>query len=166
MKEYGNDELIVYWSPELCVHAKACVRILPGVFRPDERPWVNLEGASAREVILAVDRCPSGALRYSLSAGSSLPEEAADGPGRARPLAVEEGRPAGVSPDTDVVITVTSNGPLLTQGNVRLVGIDGKAIDRAGRLALCRCGESSSRPFCDGAHARKGWRVDPETGKD
>ena len=53
----------------------------------------------------------------------------------------------------DVVITPYRDGPLLVRGPVRLVDQDGNEIE-TGRdpVALCRCGKSRMRPFCDGSH--------------
>jgi CDGSH-type Zn-finger protein len=53
----------------------------------------------------------------------------------------------------DVVITPYRDGPLLVRGPFRLEDQDGNAID-PGRetVALCRCGKSRIRPFCDGSH--------------
>jgi CDGSH-type Zn-finger protein len=53
----------------------------------------------------------------------------------------------------EVVITPYRDGPLLVRGPVRLVDQDGNEIE-AGRdpVALCRCGKSRMRPFCDGSH--------------
>lgn len=53
----------------------------------------------------------------------------------------------------DVVITPYRDGPLLVRGPVRVVDQDGNEIgtDRD-PVALCRCGKSRMRPFCDGSH--------------
>jgi CDGSH-type Zn-finger protein len=53
----------------------------------------------------------------------------------------------------DVVITPYRDGPLIVRGPVRLSDQDGNVI-AAGRetIALCRCGKSRMRPFCDGTH--------------
>ena len=53
----------------------------------------------------------------------------------------------------DVVITPYRDGPLIVRGPVRLSDQDGNEIE-AGRetIALCRCGKSRMRPFCDGTH--------------
>jgi CDGSH-type Zn-finger protein len=53
----------------------------------------------------------------------------------------------------DVVITPYRDGPLLVRGPFRLQDQDGREID-VGRdtVALCRCGKSRIRPFCDGSH--------------
>jgi len=54
---------------------------------------------------------------------------------------------------SDVVITPYRNGPLLVRGPVRLTDQDGREIELdRGTVALCRCGKSRMRPFCDGTH--------------
>jgi CDGSH-type Zn-finger protein len=54
---------------------------------------------------------------------------------------------------SEVVITPYRDGPLLVRGPVRLTDQEGREIelDRA-TVALCRCGKSRTRPFCDGTH--------------
>jgi CDGSH-type Zn-finger protein len=56
-------------------------------------------------------------------------------------------------PREDVVITPYRDGPLLVRGPFTLQDQDGNVID-VGRktVALCRCGKSRMRPFCDGTH--------------
>ena len=51
-------------------------------------------------------------------------------------------------------MNVAANGPLLVKGPVTLNDSDGNAYDLAGKemIALCRCGASENKPFCDGAH--------------
>ena len=61
---YENGEIIVYWDSELCIHSGNCVRALPEVFKPRERPWVKIDRATVAEIKRAIDSCPSGALRY------------------------------------------------------------------------------------------------------
>ena len=55
----------------------------------------------------------------------------------------------------DVRIRMRPNGPLLVEGPFELVDSDGNAYsinpDKPA-IALCRCGQSANRPFCDGAH--------------
>lgn len=64
---------------------------------------------------------------------------------------------------SDVKITILKNGPYIVSGAVELLGADGKPIkpeDAGGKLALCRCGLSEEKPFCDGSHRRKEWADD------
>lgn len=51
-------------------------------------------------------------------------------------------------------ITVRNSGPIRIEGEFVIYDQDGKAFDLAGRTAisLCRCGQSSNKPFCDGTH--------------
>ena len=59
-------------------------------------------------------------------------------------------------------ITVRQNGPYLVEGDdVKLVDWNGNQylpVNRV-RFALCRCGGSTNKPFCDGTHSRIGFRA-------
>jgi CDGSH-type Zn-finger protein len=59
----------------------------------------------------------------------------------------------------DVTITVRTNGPYLVQGPVRIVDPSGNVFpfNAEKPVALCRCGQSSKRPFCDGTHKQCGF---------
>lgn len=60
-----------------------------------------------------------------------------------------------------VSIEACPNGPLLLRGDFELVDGDGETIDPGRRtVALCRCGMSSVKPFCDGTHKATGFRTD------
>ena len=60
---------------------------------------------------------------------------------------------------SDVVIQVRPNGPYLVNGPFQLVDGNGAAypIEAGKAVALCRCGQSENRPFCDGAHRTSGF---------
>ena len=63
-----------------------------------------------------------------------------------------------VAPDARATITPYRDGPLIVRGDFRLVDQDGQEIDPGRRtVALCRCGRSSIKPFCDGTHKRSGF---------
>ncbi len=56
--------------------------------------------------------------------------------------------------DNEVNITVNLNGPYIVKGQITLMDADGNAFPVKGdRIALCRCGQSSKKPFCDGTHS-------------
>jgi CDGSH-type Zn-finger protein len=57
-------------------------------------------------------------------------------------------------------ITPLHNGPLRIEGEFQIFDAQGNAFGLAGRtaLSLCRCGHSGNKPFCDGSHARMGFR--------
>jgi CDGSH-type Zn-finger protein len=60
-----------------------------------------------------------------------------------------------------VSIEACPNGPLLLRGDFELVDADGRAIDQGRRtVALCRCGMSAIKPFCDGTHKATGFRTE------
>ena len=63
-KEYTNGELTVIWDSSKCIHSGNCVRNARKVFKPQERPWVQMENGTTEEIKAAVDKCPSGALSY------------------------------------------------------------------------------------------------------
>lgn len=60
--EYTNRDVTIIWKPELCAHAGICVKILPKVYNPKNRPWIKPENATSNEIIKQVNQCPSGAL--------------------------------------------------------------------------------------------------------
>ena len=51
-------------------------------------------------------------------------------------------------------ITPTDNGPYLVEGNVSVLDAEGNAYEVTGAIALCRCGLSATKPFCDGSHEK------------
>jgi uncharacterized Fe-S cluster protein YjdI len=134
MKEYATDEIVVEWEPRLCFHSQNCVRSLPQVFDDSRRPWIKVAAAAADEVEAAVARCPSGALRTRRPGVVSTPPQ----------------RP----PD----VRASENGPLLVSGDVRILDADGTLLFEGDSAALCRCGGSSNKPFCDGTHKKNGFR--------
>lgn len=66
-KKYDNGEVTVIWKPDLCQHSGNCVRGLPQVFDPKQKPWINVQGADTGKIIDQVKKCPSGALSYQLN---------------------------------------------------------------------------------------------------
>ncbi|NVO16551.1 MAG: CDGSH iron-sulfur domain-containing protein [Rhodoplanes sp.] len=60
-----------------------------------------------------------------------------------------------------VTIKGVANGPLLIAGPVEIVTGTGHTIVKTAHAALCRCGQSGSKPFCDGAHAKVGFTAAP-----
>jgi putative redox protein len=62
-RTYTNGEINVLWDSDLCTHCEACWRGLPQVFDPKARPWVNVLGATSKEIVEQVAKCPSGALK-------------------------------------------------------------------------------------------------------
>lgn len=61
-KEYTNGEVTILWTPSKCIHSGICVKTLPKVYNPKEKPWVKIQNASSKELIEQVSKCPSAAL--------------------------------------------------------------------------------------------------------
>lgn len=61
-KEYSNGEITIVWQPSLCIHSGVCVKTLPKVYHPKEKPWITIENATTEALINQVALCPSGAL--------------------------------------------------------------------------------------------------------
>jgi len=60
---------------------------------------------------------------------------------------------------TETTIQTAKNGPLLVKGPLQLLDPEGKAIQVSGEtFALCRCGHSAKKPFCDGSHKKVGFQ--------
>lgn len=66
-KVYTKDNLRIIWHPDLCQHAGVCVRTLPKVYRPQDKPWIKPEHATVEDLMEQIDRCPSGALSYEFT---------------------------------------------------------------------------------------------------
>lgn len=137
LRSYEGEGIVVHWEPKLCIHTANCLRALPPVFNVDRRPWVNVTAANAGAIAAAVESCPTGALSYMRTDG----EPAEDAP-----------VPARVQPRT--------NGPLFVRGSIVIIDSQGNAVREATRLALCRCGQSANKPYCDLSHRAAGFRAE------
>jgi CDGSH-type Zn-finger protein len=60
-----------------------------------------------------------------------------------------------------VKISIRPNGPYLVEGDVEVVDVNGNKVDTSTRpkIALCRCGASVTKPFCDGTHSKIGFQA-------
>lgn len=134
LQVYEHEGLRVTFDARRCIHAAECIRHLPQVFDAAARPWITPERAGATDVIAAVQRCPTGALHVALN-----------------------NEPVSLPPD-DVSVKAMRNGPLYVRGTSRIINEQGEEILADERFALCRCGESRRKPFCDGSHRTSGFR--------
>jgi len=131
---YANDAIEVHWEPKLCIHVKNCVNGLGRVFDPERRPWVDVDAADADAIATTILTCPTGALHFRRIDGGSQEE-----------------------PEPETTVEPRPNGPLFVRGRVHIVDDDGRLIREDTRVALCRCGGSANKPFCDGTHRRIGF---------
>jgi len=127
-KEYTNGEITVVWKRGLCFHAGECVKGSPNVFKPKEKPWIQMEGDNSANLMATIDKCPSGALSYYKNG-----EEQSE-------------------PEVNVEVQMKPNGPIVVQANMTVVHEDGSRETKGPRASFCRCTKSANMPFCDGAH--------------
>jgi CDGSH-type Zn-finger protein/ferredoxin len=136
LKRYDGREITVTDNRGTCCHFGNCTDHLPEVFGERPNGFVQPDAASKQEIIDIVRACPSGALGYALDGVAYAGEQRAPS------------------------IVVSKNGPYYVRGGIDLH--DTQRNDGASRehYALCRCGRSKNKPFCDGSH----WNVfvDPD----
>jgi len=134
-KEYHNGDLTVVWKPSICIHSGICVQMLPDVYDPKGKPWIQPENASIDELKNQIKQCPSGALSFYMKSEQDEPTQEED----------------------FVKIHARANGSLLIEGMLEVTKPDGTVEIRKGRATFCRCGASQNMPFCDGSHKKTGF---------
>jgi CDGSH-type Zn-finger protein/uncharacterized Fe-S cluster protein YjdI len=123
------------WDRRLCIHVQECTRAHGELFVSGRKPWGEPDRGEVDYVAEVVRRCPTGALTLTRKDGG----------------AGELAEPANK-------VVVSNHGPLYVTGEL---DIDGAAEDMSGvrfRAALCRCGDSKNKPFCDNTHEAAGFR--------
>ena len=135
IKEYSNGEVTVVWEAEKCIHSAMCVKGLPEVFQPKERPWIKIDSGTTDKIIETVKKCPSGALSYYMTNSADKASET-----------------------LDTKVEVLENGPLLVYGTLKVTHKDGKQETKNKTTAFCRCGASQNKPYCDGAHIKQDFK--------
>jgi CDGSH-type Zn-finger protein len=139
-ESFEGPTLVLDDAKALCAFARFC--------DPKGQVW-NLvqrsdQPASARLVAQQAGDCPGGRLRA-----------------RQRERAGSEGR--DIEPHFEPSIGLVQDtakgvsGPLWVRGGVPVFSADGRAYEIRNRVALCRCGASRNKPFCDGSHASSGF---------
>ena len=131
IQTYAGEKITVRFDPNRCMHAGKCVRELPEVFKPNDRPWVYPDAADAADIETMVLTCPSGALSCEVEGKAKL----------------------GIKPEKNSV-TIMPDGPLYLHAEMTIKGEDQPTC----RAALCRCGATKNPPFCDGAHKQAGFK--------
>jgi CDGSH-type Zn-finger protein/uncharacterized Fe-S cluster protein YjdI len=135
LSRYPGKDADVVWDERLCIHIGECSRAKGDLFVGGRKPWCQPDLASVAEVVDVIERCPSGALSYEVKDGKTVE------------------RPAARN-----TIAVAYDGPLFARGDL---AIQGAQSDMAGvrfRAALCRCGQSKGKPFCDNSHEAAGFK--------
>lgn len=136
-ERYQGPELTIVDNRFICAHVGACTDGLPEVFRYGQEPWIDPTGADAARIESVIRQCPSGALTFA------------------------RGGDAVRDFGNDPAITVSRNGPYYVVGGCELdTDAWGEGASRE-HYALCRCGQSRNKPFCDGSHWEAGFE-DPD----
>ena len=127
-ENYAGEKITIHDNRGICAHAGRCTDGLASVFRLKEEPWIHQDAASRDEIIATIQKCPSGALSYSVD----------DVERRDR-----QGEPT---------IFVAPNGPYVVSGGPDLLdATQGEGASKE-HFTICRCGGSKNKPFCDGTH--------------
>lgn len=127
--EFPGEKVNVSWDGRLCIHVSECGQAKGDLFVAGRQPWCQPDLANVNDVKEVVERCPTGALAYQVKDGSH-PETA----------------------DTENTLIVTSNGPYYVRGDLEIEGVTDDMPGAKCRAALCRCGLSQNKPFCDNSH--------------
>jgi CDGSH-type Zn-finger protein/uncharacterized Fe-S cluster protein YjdI len=139
VRHYSDERIDVSYDATRCIHAAECVHRLPAVFDTARRPWILPSGADADAIAAVVARCPTGALHATRF----------------------DGGPAEDVPAENSIVP-RPNGPLYVRGQLQLRSPESDVTIDDVRMALCRCGQSRNKPFCDNSHREAGFR-DPGT---
>lgn len=134
--DYRRPGITIHDDRALCAHAGRCTDGLPAVFRYGSEPWIEPNGAEIDAIVRTIQRCPSGALSYTL--------DSPEAPVESGPLKV----------------AVTKNGPYEVVGGVEVTDGAERLATGSAKYTLCRCGGSKNKPFCDGTHWSNGFTDD------
>ena len=127
--DYVADSITIHDNRGICAHAGRCTDGLKEVFRLKQEPWIHANAVSAEQIAAVIESCPSGALSYSIGG-----VEHRDG-------------------DAAPVFGYAPNGPYVVRGGgATLKNAEWGEGASTKRFDLCRCGQSTNKPFCSGAH--------------
>ena len=133
--KYPGERAAVSWHGRLCIHIGECGRAKGDLFVGGRQPWCQPDRCTDDEVQEVVLRCPTGALTVDYEDGSRVE-----------------------SADPTNTINVAYNGPLFVRGDLAIDGAPANAPGLQYRAALCRCGKSANKPFCDNSHEKDEFR--------
>lgn len=130
MEQAKGKDVTISFDGKKCIHARNCVLTQPNVFKAGVKgDWIFPDNASAEDIALLAQICPSGAIQYKRNDGGQ-----------------DE-----VKPQVNTA-RILENGPVAIKADIN---IDGQDVGT--RVTLCRCGHSKNKPYCDGAHTKAGF---------
>jgi len=133
--KYPGRNIDVQWDSRLCIHIGECSHSKGELFVNSRDPWCQPDLVDDEYVRNVIRRCPSGALSY-------------------RDKSDDDNEKA---PKYNTV-KVVYNGPLYLHGELDIENTPGDMPAVNFRAALCRCGESNNKPFCDNSHLKEGFQ--------
>lgn len=142
VKTFAGESVDVSWHGGLCIHIGECGRAEGELFEGGRDPWCQPDHSTAEEAAEVCQRCPTGALSYRR----------------------KDGEPQESAPERNTVV-VANNGPLYLRGELEIDGASEQMHGVRYRAALCRCGQSSNKPFCDNTHETSGFADRGAVGK-
>ena len=125
-RAYYGQKITIHDNRRICSHAAFCIHKFAEVFDLNKRPWINPDGADVDVIIKAIDQCPSGALSYTR----------------------DESHYRDIK--RQPAIEIEKGGPYYITGEIKIKN-DNQPPSKE-HYALCRCGASKNKPFCDGSH--------------
>ena len=131
-EHYFGDGIVLTDDKPFCYHAGFCVTEHTNVWDLIDE---SSDPAAREEIVRMVRACPSGRLEFQNPPNKEPVEE-----------------------ELDAEIAVVEDGPLWVRGRVPVEAEDGKPLEVRNRMALCRCGASANKPYCDGTHAAISFR--------
>lgn len=141
----GGVRITVKKDPTLCMDSGFC-----GLAGKSTKAIVKeTADTGIRSMLIAmVERCPSGALTYSIE-----PD----------PTEIEPDLPQQIAVSTEITSSGPIAGPLNVTGYIEIERSDGIVMEVRNRVTLCNCGLSCNKPLCDGTHRRAAEAKAPES---
>jgi CDGSH-type Zn-finger protein len=133
---YVGKGITIHDNRGICAHAGHCTDNLSAVFRMGAEPWIDPDGATIQTIIETIEKCPSGALSYTVDGVEHRDQ------------------------DRPPMVTVTKDGPYVVTGGIELMEEPMGEGASPEHYTLCRCGGSRNKPFCDGTHWHIGFKDD------
>jgi CDGSH-type Zn-finger protein len=134
---YETEDITVLDNRGTCAHFGNCTDHLPQVFHASGEPFVTPKGGAPDRIEAIVKECPSGALGFIKDGARYQGEE------------------------REAEIVVAHNQSYWVRGGIELEGEPRNQGASLEHYALCRCGHSKNKPFCDGSHYYAGFN-DPD----
>ena len=128
--EYKGDAQTVTWDRRLCIHVGECGRAKGDLFVGGRDPWCDPNVADQDDISDIVARCPTGALA----------------------IRDQDGKPVAEATPGENEVLIANDGPLYVSGDLSIDGASDDMQSVSRRAALCRCGASKNKPFCDNSH--------------